>query len=156
MRAAELTIIASAGGKFYEPWQSSHHRDSDHVTFAIPFNSRNANRFHNFTEMQESLVKLGGEMMESEDGELPKFIDAALPVRKWTFITIMRYPLDRLVSSVKYDLKSMKNSRGPLTRDQLYKATLHMMNISIKKCKSQNYYTRVFSHTCRCVSYGQL
>ena len=99
--------------------------------------------------MQQSLIKLGGEMMESEDGELPKFIDGALSKRKWTFITIMRHPLDRLLSSVKYDLKSVQNARGSLTGDELFKAALHLMNVSIKKCKGRNYYTRVFSHTCR-------
>ena len=90
-------------------------------------------------------------MMESEDGELPKFIDAALSRRKkWTFITIMRYPLDRLLSSVKYDLlKSSQYTPGSLSRDKLFQSALHLMNISIKKCKSRNYYTRVFSHTCR-------
>ena len=158
-KAAESIIIASGGGKCSHvrpigPYLQWHFSSRIMLwfgdTFFLARTSSNANRFQNFTEMQQSLIDLGGEMMESEDGELPKFIDGALSRRKkWTFITIMRYPLDRLLSSVKYDL--LKSHQNTPDRGTLFKSALYLMNISIKKCKSRNYYTRVFSHTCRYV-----
>ena len=91
---------------------------------------------------------------------MPAYVDDHLGGAdpSWVFVTIMREPIGRILSSMHYEYRPFKSAwkqqagRSDFTADEqrelAYSHALKFLQWSRFKCKLDNYATRVFSHTC--------
>ena len=101
------------------------------------------------------------EVVASENGHMPAFVDDHLGGTdpSWVFVTIMREPIGRILSSLHYEYKPLMKewneavgAADPFTADKqkqlVYSHALGYLRWNRFRCKLDNYATRVFSHTC--------
>lgn len=99
----------------------------------------------------------GLDFMASENGDFPEFARIGMTddsMQNWTFLTILRHPIDLLISHAVYDLDfKLLRSDGDIDISKLSHAVTGIANgttpIPISQgCRFDNYITRVFSSSC--------
>ena len=122
-----------------------------------------------FRSLKDVASKMDGDNLDiiaSEDGDLPRFVDDHLGGAdpSWVFVTIMREPIGRILSSLHYEYGLLKlawkeaqhrsvHGGEPFTADQqrklVYSHAQSYLRRTLKGCRLDNYATRVFSHACQ-------
>ena len=117
--------------------------------------------FGSLEEVASYLDKEGLEVVASESDHMPAYVDDHLGGAdpSWVFVTSMREPISRILSSLHYEYKPLMKewneavgAADPFTADKqkqlVYSHALGYLQWNRFNCSLDNYATRVFSHTC--------